>query len=257
MVRKVAGPDTQESGFTLVELLVVCVLLGLLAAILYGTITGILQGRAIIESERQTQQIAQYVFERMGRELAGRSLTGLSEPSDKQQSTTQQTSPFAGLGQQTGGSGRSYFVGSNAKESSSDRDRMRFVSANGSQQLFGKLPNYGLVELDYRLEEPEDRTEQPKDGFPNLLLVRGEVPAEVTDKDVVEKRSATLVLADDVVSLNFRYMKDGKWQDEWAEQFTRLPEAVEVTLRLRASEDHIETYRTAFGVSRPVRRPQL
>jgi prepilin-type N-terminal cleavage/methylation domain-containing protein len=232
-----------QSGFTLAELLVVCVLLAIMSGILYGTINGILRGRALIESERDTARTAQYVLERMTRELGCRVPMPLS--AREQESTRNSSFYFAGA----------MFEGIDRKTGLADGDQLRFIGLNTGQMFFNTVPNYGLVEIEYRLEEPEAKTTslKGKTDSAGLVLVREEMPADLRNQDIIKQRKVAFPIAEDVVGLNFRYRKEGKWLSEWKEQASRLPEAVEVTLRLKGADERVDTYRTAVALSRNIR----
>ena len=189
--------------------------------------------------------MAQYVLERMQRELTARVLSPISADG-----SSQDGSSLGGLG------GRSYFLGQNGGTEREERDRLRFVSSNAAQAQFAAAPNFGLVEVEYRLEEnrENDAGRREEDGPPGMILVREEMPAELPEKKIAEARRAIFPLAYDVAALGFRYLKDGKWQEEWKEPLARLPEAVEVRLDLKSGPGQIARYQTAFYVSKPVRR---
>ena len=72
----------RESGFTLVELLVVSVLLALLSTILHGTLSGIMRCRSLVESERDNTLAAQRILSRISRELSARVRTPLRQEDD-------------------------------------------------------------------------------------------------------------------------------------------------------------------------------
>ena len=62
--------NTSEKGFTLIELIIVSVLLAVLGGLLYSTINGVIQAKNIVESEIEATSKAQFVLEKIGRELS-------------------------------------------------------------------------------------------------------------------------------------------------------------------------------------------
>ncbi len=232
-----------ETGFTLVELLVVSLMLALLSGILYGTISGILRGRSIILGEESTARSAQYVLERMTRELTARVAVPLSDPEGS--SNTSQ---------------RQYIRASKSTSSSEGVDRIRFVSSNAGQQSFNDVQNFGLLEVEYRLADPqrgEDYEElEPEErqlAADDKVLLREESPADVERDETIKARDLVFPMAEKVRGLQFRFFKDGKWSDIWQPNRAALPEAIEITLQLRSDGENIDTYRTAIALSRQSR----
>ena len=237
-------PDsTGEQGFTLIELLVVSVLLAVMSAILYGTLNGIIRGNTMVENERDTARVAQYVLERMTRELSSRVQLQLSVI---QQNSADSRNPVP-----------SVFEGGSEQAAGGDRGYVRFVCLNGAQAFYNAIPNYGLVEIGYHLEDSANKTfgSISRPGSEGRhVLVRVEVPADVQNKDIIKKKTLAFPLAEDVASLRFRFMKDGKWLSEWKNQSAQLPQAVEITLKLVTPERKTETYRTAVSLNRALKK---
>lgn len=238
-----------DSGFTLVELLFVALLLALLSAILYGSLEGIIITRKTIEERQQSTATARYVIERMTREIASRAAEPISDPQGGENNNSQFQTVV-----------RRYLSGKNLDAGSSDQDSLRFVSTSAAQAAMNGFPNAGLVEIEYRLEDLPDGSKQPEfdDDLKSYALVREEIPAgKDNKKEKEETKTGRIVfpLADNVVGLNFRYLRDGTWTDAWDGSLARFPEAIEITLRLRESKGKIATFRTAVAVNE--RRPQF
>lgn len=237
----------QDRGFTLIELLLVSVLLALLSAILYSTINGIIRGSSLIEEQRVMTRTGQFVLERMTRELSARALIALNSEKSNSEAPG---NPF-------GIQPRHAMIGIDKKLGHSQADIIRFVSTTSGQAGQGAVQNFGLLEVQYALGEMDDsylpnlKAHADKDRY---VLLRREAPANVQNQELLKQRTYTIPLAENVVGLNFRYMKDGAWQEQWQDPGLRLPEAVEITLRL-ASETSEQTalFRTAVLISRPNR----
>lgn len=247
-----------ERGFTLIELVVVAVLAAVLSAILYGTITGIVRSRDLAARVLTRDRTAHYVLSRMTHEIAGRSaLVPLAARKDSADgaSPSAQPSPQPSLGFAGFVGGTQYILGSRGEEGESSRDSIRFVSAGTAQGFIGAFVNYGLVEIEYRLEE-DPNAPPARDDRKRLLLVREERPAAVPAPEVAEQRKVVVPIAENVRSLGFRYLKDGKWLPEWKNQSPPLPEAIEITLEVVDEEGGTDRYRTAVFVNRRQRRGQ-
>ncbi len=243
---------SEERGFTLIELLLVSVLLAILSAILYGTITAILSSRAMVTTEREISRTAQHVLERMSKELISRVVSPLSS---------------GGFGDESSDApvrGRTYLLGVNRGSGNDASDILRFVSSQGSPAQVGGNENYGLVEVEYRLREP-DAQESARTPLPEgpewqkvNNLIRLEQPAEVSSTNVQEKRRFRTTVAQNITSLNFRYLKDGSWQNSWEGQGARIPEAVEITFSVQGvSEPSVRHFRTAVALSKARRTSSI
>lgn len=243
-----------EKGFTLVELVVVAVLLAMMSAILYSTINSILSSKSLVERQREVDREAQYILDRMVRELTSRVAIGLSVSSRKGSSDEKDTSTSGGSSLLTT-TAQPYIEGNHKKNSHSTADTIRFVSTGTGQSVVGGFSNAGLVEIRYSLEKRTDHSdEHPKDGLESMLLVREEYPADVDNEKIRKNRKVSLPLANDIVGLSFRYMKDSKWQQEWKNQYAKLPEAIEITLKIRGADEAVETYRTAVSISKAAKK---
>ena len=219
-----------SSGFTLIELLVVSVLLAILAGLLYSTINGIIQARTIVEAEIESTSKAHYVIERIGRELTS------ILPKQLQFDSKSAPTTFTTI----------VFTGENKKGRDGPRDSITFVSAVGGQVIPGQNSNYGNVQITYRLDKNSRKLGDKK----TYKLIREEFPAEVIDKKTRELRKLSFPIAEDVISLNFRFLNLGKWLDTWDQNQTNFPEAVEMTILFQDIEGQTKGYRTAYALRR-------
>ena len=246
-----------ESGVTLIELVVVATLVAILSAILYGVLSGLIRARDATEKVRDAETTAHYLFARMTRELSStsKSLTPLSTNKASTQGSAVSGSSF--------GSTSLYFEGINTQSGEFARDSIRFVSSNAAQPFVDGPANYGTVEIRYSLRDTSGdealragvETTVTKSGK-TMVLVREEIPAAINNNaDLQKKRQIVLPLAGNVAALNFRFLKDGKWKNEWKELTPPLPEAIEITLGLEETDGSIEYYRTALPMA-PRNKPK-
>jgi type II secretory pathway component PulJ len=240
---KTARKISSEGGLTLIELVVVAVLTAILSALLYGTLSGVIRARETTETSRSADETAHYVLARMSVELAGRSFVPLNVTQEQSLTQAQTGNPYSSTGGQT------YMFGIDEQNGDTDRDSLRFVSANAAQPFVGAQSNHGLVEVEYHLAENNEGSFSDTDGRRPLTLIREEIPAAVNSDEIIKARRITVPLADNVVSLNFRYLKNGTWQNDWKETSPPLPEAVEITLKLKSSGEQPAVYRTAIPIS--------
>ncbi len=248
-----------ERGFTLPEVIVVTVLLALLSAILYSVISGILRSRDISRSIVDVDRTAHVVLSRLTEELSGRSLMIPLRTTSGDESPTSDPQPTPSLGAGfVAGGGSQYFIGKDSKDGEYDRDTLRFVTHSTGLAPSGVFANYGPVEILYQLQigtesEGDDAERAMSKGFADsstpLTLVREEYPAAVSEKELLKQRHFVTPIAEGVLSLNFRYQRDGKWLDQWRDQSPPIPEAIEITIGLKGDGEKVEYYRTAIAIS--------
>jgi hypothetical protein len=141
------------------------------------------------------------------------------------------------------------------------RDTIRFVSSNAAQPFVDGPANYGTVEIRYFLDDASSEeaaragldVDADEDGT-TTVFVREEVPAAVAADATRQKRRIVVPLARNVVALNFRYLKDGKWKNDWKDMNPPLPEAIEITLGLVETDGEVAYYRTAVPMLPRIRR---
>ena len=234
-------------GFTLVELVFVAALIALLSTILYGSVGGIVRTKNKLESRRMIDRTAQYVLGRMTRELTN----AVPVPFTTYQSGTSSSDSSSDKNQT-----KTYFLGTKGRIGEYEADVLRFTSAGSGQVVFEGSSNFGVVEVEYRLEQAAatalmttDPAKIPE-GEVRTVLVRDEIPAEVKDKDTALARRVVFPLSENVVSLNFRFRRAEKWLDEWPAKRQGYPGAVEITIGVRGEDGQVESFRTAVAMQR-------
>ena len=134
-----------NSGFTLIEVIVVTGLLVLMGGILFGTVGSFIRGRNLVLDGRSNQRTATLFFSRLNRELLSSVAEAISSEA------------LESAGEQSGNiSNRRYMLGIDDSGGSTNRDKIRFVSEDSGQAVIGGQSNHGRVEIEYRLVEPED-----------------------------------------------------------------------------------------------------
>lgn len=254
-------PRESEAGFTLVEVAVVALLLAFLGALVYGSLSGIMRTKASLERDRVITRTAQYVLERMTRELTNRVPVAIVK--DEDESSLASASGGEGAdeeeeeptGEETAeeedpGEFQPLMVGKDQRAGDRDIDTLRFVSAGSGQVVFSGRQNVGVVEVFYELRDAEGTA----GDMGKSVLVREEQPAGEMDSKLRSQRRVVFPLSKFVSSLNFRYRKRGKWLDEWPERREDLPDVVEITIRVEDERGNGELFRTAVSLLREARR---
>lgn len=247
----------RQAGMTLIEIIVVVVLLGIMTLIVYGTIRNITETKRLVEDQRSLVRSARFILGKMIGELSSKSSQSLradeqggeqDEGQDEDQDLSggafgaNPTSPYA---RSTG----SFMLGKSAQGEKSDVDELRFVSNVASNSMLGPLGNNGALEIRYRLKEIKTAKEVSEAGYTRFVLLREEAPSGIEEKEVLEKRTVSWPLVDNVVSLNFRYLKNEKWLEEWKATDFGFPEVIEITLKVVSEKGKIEAFRTAVAMS--------
>lgn len=231
--------NSSEAGFTLVELIFVSILLVILSAVLYGTLTGIIRTKTALESTRRADRTAEYVLSRLTRELSNRAAVALSVPGDNSQIRRRQADA------------EKYLLGKSRRIAGRDADTIRFTSVGSGQTMMGATDNVGIVEIEYRLEPIEGEASEAITSFSDddqrFALVRIEIPARAPSDEIREQRRLATTLTRDLYSLQFRYRRNGKWINEWSQKRDGFPEGVEITVGVRGATGTIEKYRTAVA----------
>lgn len=261
----------REHGFTLAEVAIVSVLLALLASLIYGSITGIMRTKKVLDEQRTVLSTAQYVMSRMTRELANRVEEPLSseKESARASSAGESGGEQSGDGEEGGEAGGEeeqaadqdeefdvYLLGINRRDGDRDADSIRFVSSGGGQVVFQGAQNIGLVEISYELLGGSTSMHDGNDSSrrTGFTLVRAERPAGKVDEKVRAARTIRFPMSERIESLNLRYRKRSKWLDEWSEKEEGLPEAVEISLTVSDDSGSSSNFRTAVPLTREPKR---
>ncbi len=204
-----------EKGFTLIELIIVSVLLAVLGGLLYGTINGVIQAKNIVEAEIEATSKAQFLLEKMGRELS---------------SVNQGVLNIGGI------ISNIIFLG--------QKDRITFNTSAGGQIINGQNNNYGSVQVSYYLESESKEFSDKK----TFKLIREEVPTGISDEKTVEMRKNISSVINSVEDIKFRFYSLENWADTWEQP--NLPEAVEILLLIKDIENTTKAYKTAYALRR-------
>ena len=237
----------EERGFTLVEMALVALLLGIMATIMFGVLNGFKRTGDSVEDSRICERTARFVMTKLTREIS--SATSIPLFNNTKNKNNAQSSMFSALG-----GGMSVFEGKNDVKSNSDSDTLRFVASNGGQPVFGALQNAGPVEVTYYLAAPENKDDQEfVNGRETFSLIREEYPVTAEEK-VREMRHIVYPLASRILGLNFRYLYDEKWSDEWlGNQSRTLPRAVEISLVIaQGTTGGARLFKTAVSITQRI-----
>lgn len=245
----------RQAGMTLIEIIVVVVLLGIMTLIIYGTIRNITESKRLVEDQRSLVRSARFILGKMIGELSSKSSQSLRAEDQEQEEEQDEDPELSGgafganpASPYTHSTG-SFMIGKSAQGEKSDVDELRFVSNVASNSMLGPLGNNGALEIRYRLKEIKTSKEVSEAGYTRFVLIREEAPSGVEEKEVIEKRTVSWPLVDNVVSLNFRYLKNEKWLEEWKATDFGFPEVIEITLKVVSDKGRIEAFRTAVAMS--------
>ena len=123
---KFLGPQKFYSGFTLMEILIAVVILGLIMATILGTFTGIISSSRLAEKRTELYQTGRAVMDLLSTDIRG-------------------------LFKQPGGEGGYFFVGVNETIDNQPMSGMDFITTNSL--VIGRQKNPFLSEVGYRLKK--------------------------------------------------------------------------------------------------------
>ncbi len=198
-------------GFTLIEVMVALVIMGVIAGLTWGALSGSLETRDYLDEQDELDRSARIALSRLQRELSLAFLT----------TNTSATNAY-----------QTVFV---AKD------------ADGADQVwFSTLAHRRTIRDSRECDQAEVTlwTEDDPDGESgDLVLLHRE--SERIDEEP-DKGGVVLPLATSVASFDLRYLDPttGEWRDEWdtegSETTDRLPRAVEIKLVLRGPDPDVE-----------------
>jgi hypothetical protein len=210
-----------------------------MSTILYSTLNSFIRSKNVILSGRKSQRIAMHIFERMNRELLNRANERISDSALKSEPRSTHSN-----------SRRRYLIGKHIEQTNASTDSIRFVTEGSAQELIGGLSNRGRVEVEYRVEKPEDYLSKSQDEeIATYVLVREEIPAGQINEQYTQIQKITFPVAENVVSFGLRYRRRGQWIEEWRGSNVGFPDAIELTLKLANERGEIDEYRSTFRTS--------
>jgi prepilin-type N-terminal cleavage/methylation domain-containing protein len=193
---------SRRAGFTLLEVLVSLALMAIIAALAFGTLSGTIQARDLLEENDEIDRVSRLVMDRLSREI---SLAFLTENVSAVNSY------------------RTVFVG----RDNDDEDQLWFATRS-HRRTYYNTHECDQTEITLWLEEdPENKS--------RMVLLHREAPRidNYPDKDGV-----ILPLARNVTRFDVSYLDPEKneWKTEWdttgVDTPNRLPRAVQVVFGL-------------------------
>jgi len=249
-----------EAAFSMLELVVVTMLLGIMGSILYTVLNNILTSEKLVTAELSAYRAGIRVVDQINRELTSAAREGLVGDEEDDDSGDTNQNPTTGATPQAvnylSSSRAQFLVGRDKKRSRADADEIRFVSDGNAQEVLSGGGNAGRVEIAYRLERKQDRDARrnPNSDIESYILLREERPAGVPDERLAEARKLIIPLTDKATSLNFRYFSNGEWLEEWGQNQLRLPEAIEVRVGILGDGGSEEVFSTLVALEFPRER---
>jgi len=233
MMRK-KQPQNNQSGFTLIEIVISFSILVLVVGVAYSALNGIIQAKLAIDDGREAQAIAGAVLNRMTRELQLAEANTTLLPESLNKDDRYQTSVS--------------LLGLHDGRGSERLDSLSFMARGASQYVLGAQNFSGVVKLGYRAAE--DPQSDKAEGV--LTLVRSETP-DIRPLKKAFDRQVVFPVTNRLVSLRFRYFdaENDLWLDEWGndQQHVGLPAVIELTLKLKSPAGVINSYTTAVPLS--------
>ncbi len=213
-----------ESGFTLIEILLAVGILGFIMSISYGAIGSIVRTKRILEDEQEIERIDHVLVRRLTQEFQ-LSYPGIPRLPPRDNLDERFHSNDNMLGEE------------DSLSNGRPGDSITFVALSAGQYFMeGKNANAGLVQISYRvLEDPEREKEE---DYPVYSLVREEVPY-TRPFDTVYDQAVRFPLVEIVESFQLEYfdIKSETWTRTWGDgDRTGLPAMIRFTIEVRSPE---------------------
>ena len=216
----------REKGFTLIEILIAVLILGIVLTTVYASYTGTFRIIGETKSDAELYGMARVALERMTRDM-------------------ESVSPWKGS-----------FSFSAKTYALKDRDFTGLIFRSAAHVAFGKKePPAGIAVIEYFIEEKEDE-EAEKEGF---SLYRSDSLSRDLRKD--EPLPPGFLLCDRVENFTCRFYDDkGKEYDSWdseggdEKQKNKAPAIVEIRLFLVNEKDREHPYPFMTKVNLPFRQ---
>lgn len=124
----------------------------MLSAILYSSITAVLNGRELVNAQKQVTLTAEHIFSQLSTDLVARESIALEQEkkagaTSAQAPTPNPTGGFAGFAV------RKFLESKNQKKQNANADSIRFATHSFPITVVSEVRTFGIVEVFYHLEE--------------------------------------------------------------------------------------------------------
>ncbi len=235
MTQRSPSSPRKDHGFTFFELILALAIAMVMLAIAYQSLVSMMQGKVVLDDQRETRAIANSVIDRISRELqlayAGASLLP----------------PCDGTSGQTIGKNTVLIGESSELVSGEPGDSIQFMALEGGQYVPDGQGHGGLVQISYRVAIDPERE---KTGGTGYLLVRQELPNIRPVERACEQRMV-FPITTAITSLMFEYydLNADAWVRNWGKDGkSKLPAMVKFTISIRSPRGKVETYTTAVAL---------
>jgi prepilin-type N-terminal cleavage/methylation domain-containing protein len=214
-----------ERGFTITEILIVTIILGIMFAVSFAILSGILGVSETIESQSDLRGLARSVFHRMNRELQMVSTSGRPLlPDYADCGTTRSQSRNIHL-----------FAPQGATQGGRVLQEIAFIAREAGQHFLEGGGNSGFVQIRYFVRE--ERVDGSYGTSTRKVLVREETP-NIRPCESAWEKSMSFPLAEGIEELRFEFFdpENNQWRDSWTEeQEGRVPTMLRYSLTVQNS----------------------
>ena len=210
----------RPAGFTLMEVMVALVIVGILGALVWGSFTPIYTAKEIVEGEADRYHSIRLAMDRITRDV---SMAFLSEHFDAKQFRERPT----------------HFVG----DDSGDADTLRFTTF-ANERLYEDAKEGDQAVVEYRVGRDPDRRDV------DVLFRRVKTVLD----DQPDDGGTEVVLAEGIEGIDFKFwdVRKEEWVSEWdtndMEFKNHLPERVQVNLFVKDDEGKVRRFSTQAKV---------
>ena len=217
----------EDSGFTLLEVLLAMVIMSVMMTITYLSLESILQSKAIIGDEQEVERLELVLARRLAREFQLIRAVGRLPDRANLQPTGSGVAPPPLQAPPLLGEEDSLPNGNPG-------DSITFVASSvGQNFLDDRVSNSGLVQVSYSLREDPER--EKKEDYPVYSLIREEIPHQ-KPWDQAYQRTVRFPLVDFVEGMKLEYFdyQNEKWTRTWDNNSGGpLPRLIRFTIQVR------------------------
>ncbi|MBX7145180.1 MAG: prepilin-type N-terminal cleavage/methylation domain-containing protein [Oligoflexia bacterium] len=220
-----------KAGFTLIEIVIALGIFGIVMAVGYSSLQGIISAKYALDDARDLRALADAILGRLTREIQ-LAVADVPLIPDKDK-LDQPNSPKLNM-----------LGAHDTLRGDASSDSLSFLALEGGQYLPDGGSHSGIVQISYRLAKDPEAAVGDEDSY---MLIRDELPF-VRPYQRAYDRIMTFPIATNILSLSFSYLdqQSGELLNTWGtDNKLGLPRLVRLSITLRSPKGQVETFTTS------------